>query len=118
MIPGFMGTQQRPGSRRPIPESLRSRVAAKLRPKFIAHRQQDVGSLRLALEQGDFETVRRLGHNMRGNGVSYGFPEISSIGEHLEAAAGAKDPQRVREAIALLEAWTTRASPTEGLSSG
>ena len=36
---------------------------------------------------GDFETVRRIGHNMKGTGKGYGFEVISSFGESLERAA-------------------------------
>ena len=46
-----------------------SAVAAKLLPKFIGHRERDVDAIRLALERDDFETIARLGHNMRGNGL-------------------------------------------------
>jgi len=87
------------------PNATRSRVAATLLPKFLAHRERDVATIAAALEKSDFETVARLGHNMRGNGRSYGFPEISLIGERLEAAAGAGDELRMREELASLEAW-------------
>ena len=35
----------------------------------------------------DYETVRRIGHNMKGKGKGYGFEVISSFGESLERAA-------------------------------
>lgn len=57
--------------------------------------------------------MSRLGHNMRGNGVSYGFPDISAIGEELEAAAGAKDAGRVGEQLAVLEAWIADVADAE-----
>jgi HPt (histidine-containing phosphotransfer) domain-containing protein len=88
--------------------STRVRVAAQLLPKFIGHRERDVSTIRLALEHGDFETISRIGHNMRGNGVSYGFPEIGTLGERLEKAANTTDVQAVREQVTLLEAWVAR----------
>jgi HPt (histidine-containing phosphotransfer) domain-containing protein len=92
-------------TKRASPTATRSPVAAALLPKFISHRERDVGTIRVALDEGDLETVARLGHNMRGNGVSYGFPDISAIGERLETAAGAKDEGSIREALTSLEAW-------------
>ncbi|MGD0526752.1 MAG: Hpt domain-containing protein [Polyangiaceae bacterium] len=89
------------------PQAARSRIAAALLPRFVGHRERDVVTIRLALEHGDFETVARLGHNMRGNGISYGFPDISAIGERLETAAGAKDEGLIREALEALETWVT-----------
>lgn len=89
------------------PQTTRSRIAAALLPKFVAHRERDVVTIRAAIEQGDLETIARLGHNMRGNGVSYGFPDVSAIGERLETAAGAKDDVSIREALTSLEAWVS-----------
>lgn len=83
----------------------RSPAAAALLPVFIAHRGRDLASILAALDQGDFETVARLGHNMRGNGNSYGFPEISAIGKELEAAAKARDEESIRDQMAMLEVW-------------
>jgi HPt (histidine-containing phosphotransfer) domain-containing protein len=91
------------------PRESRDRAAAALLPKFIGHRERDAGAIRAALEHGDFEVIVTLGHNMRGNGPSYGFPEIGAIGERLEAAAGARDARRVGEQVAALEAWITHA---------
>jgi hypothetical protein len=45
---------------------------------------------------------------MRGNGVSYGCPEIGTIGERMEKAANTTDVQGVREQLTLLEAWVAR----------
>jgi HPt (histidine-containing phosphotransfer) domain-containing protein len=92
----------------PAAGSARVRVAEKLLPKFIGHRRQDVSTVRLALERRDFETISRIGHNMRGNGVSYGFPEIGVLGEQLERAANTTNVQGVREQLTLLEAWVAR----------
>jgi|HubBroStandDraft_1064217.scaffolds.fasta_scaffold01134_5 HPt (histidine-containing phosphotransfer) domain-containing protein len=88
----------------------RSVAAAALLPRFLEHRRRDLATLVAALEHGDFETLARLGHNMSGNGVSYGFPEISAIGERLEAEAIAGNPSAVREHLAALEACLARAS--------
>jgi HPt (histidine-containing phosphotransfer) domain-containing protein len=90
------------------PAIARSAVAAKLRPRFIAHRAEDVATIRLALERSDYATVARLGHNMRGNGQSYGFPDIATIGERMEAAAGTHDVGGVREQLAALQDWVAR----------
>ncbi|MDP9002085.1 MAG: response regulator [Myxococcota bacterium] len=77
---------------------------AALLPKFLSHRERDVILIREALEQGDFEPISRIGHNMRGNGVSYGFPELSAIGQTIEAAATAKNGPRVHDELARLKA--------------
>lgn len=93
---------------------LRAPTAMALLSRFRERRRRDVVDLRAALECGDFETIARLGHNMSGNGVSYGFPEISEIGERLEAAAVTGNAIAAREQLTSLEACLARTGDEEG----
>jgi len=92
----------------------RSPAAAALLPRFLEHRRTDVATIRAALERGDFERIGRLGHNMAGNGVSYGFPEMSAMGERLEAEANAGNESAVREELSTLEAFLARINTGRG----
>jgi HPt (histidine-containing phosphotransfer) domain-containing protein len=94
--------------RAPGPVVQRSAAATALLPRFLEHRRGDVTTIRTALTTGDFETIRRIGHNMAGNGVSYGFAEISAMGRRLEAEADARDANAVREELAELETFLAR----------
>jgi HPt (histidine-containing phosphotransfer) domain-containing protein len=85
----------------------RSRAATLLLPRYLEHRARDVAALRRALDLGDFPSVSRIGHNLRGNGKSYGFPEVGAMGEALEAAASTKSAASILEQIESLEAWLT-----------
>jgi signal transduction histidine kinase/HPt (histidine-containing phosphotransfer) domain-containing protein len=85
-----------------------SEAATKLFPKFLDHRERDAATIRAALERTDFDTIATLGHNMRGNGVSYGFPEVSAIGERIETAAVARNARRVAEQLARLDECLAR----------
>ncbi len=88
--------------------ATRTRAATDLLPKYVAHRERDVATLRAALAQGDFETMARIGHNLRGNGVSYGFPEIAALGEAMEQAVTARQARGIEAQVALLEEWLAR----------
>jgi HPt (histidine-containing phosphotransfer) domain-containing protein len=72
---------------------------------FIARRGGDVLTLRAAIERGDFETVARLAHNMRGTAPSYGFPDLGSLGARLEAAALECRIDEARREVEELAAW-------------
>jgi signal transduction histidine kinase/CheY-like chemotaxis protein len=72
-------------------------------PAYLEKRKADVGQLRLALQQGDFDTVRTLGHQMSGSGAGYGFAEITEIGATLEESAQAADAVRIRQEIGKLD---------------
>ena len=87
-----------------------------LSPRYLASRRADLESLDRAIAADDLETVKRLGHNMKGTGASYGFPALSQIGATLEAAAKAGDgeaAQRATEALQVaLQEIDSRLNPT------
>jgi HPt (histidine-containing phosphotransfer) domain-containing protein len=78
---------------------------AALLPIFLRGRAEDVTRLGDAVLVSDFNAIRTIGHNLRGNGASYGFPKLSAIGEAIEQGASAKDREAIlREAERLAEA--------------
>jgi signal transduction histidine kinase/CheY-like chemotaxis protein len=60
-------------------------------PTFLLARNRDVVQLGEALAQRDYDTARRIGHQMKGCGTPYGFPIISELGMDLERAAVSQD---------------------------
>ncbi len=68
-------------------------------PGFLENRHNDVKTLQEALTKGDYETIRILGHSMKGSGGGYGFDAISEIGRSLEDAAKAKNTEETRRLI-------------------
>jgi HPt (histidine-containing phosphotransfer) domain-containing protein len=56
-------------------------------PGYLANRERDIADIHNALEKNDLETIRILGHSMKGSGGSYGFETITDIGMMMEKAA-------------------------------
>lgn len=52
-----------------------------------------VEAMRQALDHGDHDRLRRLAHEIKGTGGSYGYPALSDVGKRLEDAAGACDTE-------------------------
>lgn len=77
-------------------------------PIFLANRQRDLQTLRSALAQQDFETIRVLGHRMKGDGGGYGFDKISEIGGVMELAAARHDQPAIERHTAELEDFLVR----------
>ena len=71
-------------------------------PGFLNNRRNDVIKLQAALADSDFDTIRILGHSMKGAGGGYGFDAITDIGEALENAAVEKYAQVLGEQIRIL----------------
>jgi signal transduction histidine kinase/DNA-binding response OmpR family regulator len=65
-------------------------------PRFLDKRHQDVAKLTEAVRAGDYETVRRLGHNLKGTGAGYGFATISELGAQIEEAAKIEEAATIR----------------------
>ncbi len=81
---------------------------ADLIPGFLGNRRKDIAEMRQALYRADFETIRVLGHSMKGAGGGYGFDAITDIGAVLEHAAKAKDPEEVRKTLCELASYLDR----------
>ncbi len=56
-------------------------------PLFLECRRIDLQKIRQALQSGDYETIRKLGHNLKGTGGGFGFDTVSELGVQIEAAA-------------------------------
>jgi HPt (histidine-containing phosphotransfer) domain-containing protein len=85
---------------------------ADLIPGFLENRKKDTESIGEALAQGDFETIRILGHSMKGAGGSYGFDAITDIGKSLEQDALAKNSEEIKRSVQELSAYLDRVEVT------
>lgn len=83
-------------------------MIADMIPGFLEARRREVDSLLAALERGDLETIRTLGHNMKGVGSAYGFEAITDIGRKLEEAAQAGQRDEVHVQTQALADYLAR----------
>jgi HPt (histidine-containing phosphotransfer) domain-containing protein len=60
-------------------------------PDYLDSRKKDVAAIMEALPGGNFESIRILGHNMKGTGGGYGFEAISDFGEEIQKAAQSRN---------------------------
>lgn len=81
---------------------------AALVPRFLANRAADVGRIRAALANADFEAIRAAAHAMKGAGGGYGFAEISRLGAALEEGARQRDAAAIAALVARLEDYLGR----------
>jgi HPt (histidine-containing phosphotransfer) domain-containing protein len=54
---------------------------------YIAKRNAELPQMFRAAAGGNFDSLQTLGHNMKGTGTSYGFPELTALGAAIESAA-------------------------------
>ena len=65
-----------------IPDGLEDLVQ-----EYLEGLKSEVVEMISLLAASDYERLRILGHNMKGSGASYGFPELTGFGGELETAA-------------------------------
>ena len=77
-------------------------------PGYLQDRKEDVDTMTAACGQGDFETIRTLGHDMKGSGGGYGFDAITDIGRDLEQSAIGQNTDKVRQLLGALSTYLER----------
>jgi HPt (histidine-containing phosphotransfer) domain-containing protein len=80
-------------------------VPPELRAQYIRGREDDVRVCRIAREAGEFSRIREIAHRIKGNGTTFGYPELSAIGEALENAAMAVDAADVDVHLDRFAEW-------------
>lgn len=73
--------------------------------KYIERRQLDLQKCVQALAHEKFGEIENIGHKMKGNGVTFGYPEISELGAHMEVAAKQKNILQISKKISELRSW-------------
>ncbi len=83
-------------------EMISGRIAAR-RPAFLENRRLDLSKMKNALLINDFAAIQHIGHNCKGIGKGYGFPDISTAGSNVECAARALNLVEVEKSIGEFE---------------
>ena len=87
------------GKARDLPDSLEDLVPDYLVPGYLAARRSDVGEMTEMLMAADFRRLGVVAHNLKGSGLSYGFPELTRLGRELEQSAASADTDSVCELL-------------------
>ena len=72
--------------------------------QYLERCRNDLAQLKAALAAGEYQTARRLGHQMKGTGKPYGFPGLTQIGRAIEWAASNQAAAQLDLRIQRLEA--------------
>ena len=85
------------------PEGLESLV-----PNYLASVRRDMATMMTGIDAQDCEIAGRLGHQFKGTGHGYGFPEIAQAGTAIEQAARSANEGEIRKQILSLAAYLDR----------
>jgi hypothetical protein len=85
------------------PEGIESLV-----PNYLLSVRRDLDNMLAAINAKDCKIAVTLGHQLKGTGQGYGFPEITRTGATIESAAIAGDEETIRSQILVLAAYLDR----------
>lgn len=81
-----------------------SKLPQTLVSEYLQNCRNDLAQLKTALAAADYDTARRLGHQMKGTGKPYGYPVLTQIGRAIEWAASKHAAPELDSRIQWLEA--------------
>ncbi|MFC1857027.1 response regulator [Thermodesulfobacteriota bacterium] len=81
-----------------VDEDLRDLI-----PDFLDNKRIDLESMQDALENKDFDGLRKMGHKLKGSFHMYGFNYISNICHEMEEAAKEKDDRVIENNLKVIK---------------
>jgi HPt (histidine-containing phosphotransfer) domain-containing protein len=75
---------------------------AVLIPRFLNNQQKALSTMQEALGQQDYETIRTIGHGIKGAAGGYGFDAVTDMGAAIEQAAKASNHTEIATVLASL----------------
>jgi PAS domain S-box-containing protein len=85
---------------------------------FMHAMKNRTDTLAQALHARDYQAIRTLGHQMNGEGGTFGFDAVSTFGAKLEQAALREDDQTVRKTVEELTSYLRRVQVVHDSSEG
>gem|GEM_PF-2076590 len=86
-------------------EMLGAEKAARLEEKYFLDIRKKIDLLYRALEQEDMAEIRKIAHQLKGSGKSYGFQYVSDAGISLSASAKKEDYEGLNLLVRNLDQW-------------
>jgi HPt (histidine-containing phosphotransfer) domain-containing protein len=87
-------------------------VPVELKKKYLERRIEDIQFLIASLEKNDFEPALKLGHQVKGNAVTFDFPQIATFGQQIEMAAKNQNKEELKSLAFSMATEIDRARET------
>lgn len=79
-----------------------------VRKKYIERRKKDLADCRMALSNADFKCFSFIGHQIKGNAITFGFDELTPIALEMERLAAEKNVENLHELLNQFESVLNR----------
>lgn len=80
-------------------------VPNEIKARYFERRKQDLEDCVRHLKNGEMNFLEKVGHKLKGNGITFGYPELSEIGGQLEKAAREESDVELKMALNKFSDW-------------
>lgn len=80
-------------------------VPQEIRFRYMERRKKDLETCLLCLEEKNFTELEKVGHQLKGNGITFGYADLSAIGTYMEQAARHKNLPEIEKALEHFSTW-------------
>ncbi|MFW5498477.1 MULTISPECIES: Hpt domain-containing protein [unclassified Maridesulfovibrio] len=77
-------------------------------PGFMEITQKEIKDLEQALAIGEMSVAARIGHNIKGSALNYGFVHLGDIGRRIESSAAQNRQKKVQAELKVLRDYVDR----------
>lgn len=78
-------------------------IPKEMQESYLSRRMIELDELTSYLAKKAWKAIETVGHQIKGNAESYGFPKLSVIGKDLENAARLQDERVIAEVLEKLK---------------
>lgn len=85
-------------------------VPNEIMQRYIERRKRDLEECQASLQNLRYEDIERVGHQLKGNGATFGHLDLSVIGKMMESSAQAHNLPAVEMALQEFSKWVHKHS--------
>ena len=83
-------------------------IPEEVRQKYLERRKQDLADCRMALQKFDFKCFSFVGHQIKGNAVTFGFDDLTPLALEMEKLAAEQNVENLHDLLNRFEACLKR----------
>lgn len=80
-------------------------VPGDIQGRYMDRRKKDLETCLVSLQEENFSELEKVGHQLKGNGLTFGYAELSTIGSKLERAAHARNLSDLEKSLKEFSRW-------------
>lgn len=73
--------------------------------RYLERRKADLHHCKHYLNEFNFQEIVKVGHQLKGNGATFGYGKLSELGSRLEAAAKKRDEDALKKILEEFSEW-------------